>query len=81
MKFIQIGNNFLINVSKIDIIYFRSNCINIYIEEDLYHFDAKQEIYNNIIDFIYNDEKKLLRIDTDNPVYMSNKKEQLFARV
>ena len=33
MKFIQIGNNFLINVSKIDFICFRDNLVEIYIRK------------------------------------------------
>ena len=45
MKFIQIGNSLSINVLKIDIISYRNNLIEIYVEEYVYYFDNDRNLY------------------------------------
>lgn len=40
MKFIQIGNSLSINLLKIDIISYRNNLLEIYVEEYVYYFSA-----------------------------------------
>lgn len=72
MKFIQIGNNFLINVSKIDFICFRDNLVEIYIGTDLYYFSANQDDYNNIANFI-NGDSNFLQINTMATIYSTDK--------
>lgn len=69
MKFIQIGNSLSINVLKIDIISYRNNLIEIYVEEYVYYFSADQKIYNNIMSFIDNNDRNLHKIDTKQIVY------------
>lgn len=73
MKFIQIGNSLSINVLKIDIISYRNNLIEIYVEEYVYYFSANQTTYDNIMNFIDNNNENVLKIDTKQIVYSTDR--------
>lgn len=73
MKFIQIGNSLSINVLKIDIISYRNNLIEIYVEEYVYYFSANQTTYDNIMNFINNNNENVFKIDTKQIVYSTDR--------
>lgn len=73
MKFIQIGNSLSINVLKIDIISYRNNLIEIYVEEYVYYFSANQTTYDNIMNFIDNNNENVLKINTKQIVYSTDR--------
>lgn len=73
MKFIQIGNSLSINVLKIDIISYRNNLIEIYVEEYVYYFSANQTTYDNIMNFIDNNNENVLKIYTKQIVYSTDR--------
>lgn len=80
MKFIQIGNSLSINVLKIDIISYRNNLIEIYVEEYVYYFSANQTTYDNIMNFIDNNNENVLKIDTKQIVY-STERDNSFRKI
>ena len=73
MKFIQIGSSLSINVLKIDIISYRNNLIEIYVEEYVYYFSANQTTYDNIMNFIDNNNENVLKIYTKQIVYSTDR--------
>lgn len=73
MKFIQIGNSLSINVLKIDIISYRNNLLEIYVEEYVYYFSADQKTYDDIMNFINSNNEYVFKVDTKQIVYSTDR--------